>query len=303
MPAIVLATCNAWPELSAGDAPLARALMERHGAEIRTARWNAAEDQPLFAGADIVVLRSNWDYHHAPAAFAAWLGWLEAQGTPVFNRPTLVRWNLEKRYLLELAAHGANVPRTLVVENEPAAIRAAVASFGGAPVVLKPAVGASGHHVYRATPDRLDAVIAELHAGVPERRLLAQEFVPEIREGERACVFIDGAFTHAFLRQPDTSRRLEHDPDEPEFRANSQHGVRVSLIESLPPDQIAQARAVLDLLPELPLYARVDGVFRAGRLILTELELNEPSLRLDLCPPAAERFADAVMARLHSGGR
>ncbi|HZQ35901.1 MAG TPA: hypothetical protein VFD32_08215, partial [Dehalococcoidia bacterium] len=146
-------------------------------------------------------------------------------------------------------------------------------------------------------PDRLDAVIAELRAGVPARRLLAQEFVPEIREGERAFVFVDGGFTHAFLRQPDTSRRLAHDPDEPEFRANSQHGVRVSLIESLSPDQIAQARAVLDLLPERPLYARVDGVFRAGRLILTELELNEPSLRLDLCAAAAERFADAIVRR------
>src|SRR5579883_470803 len=145
MPAIVLATCNAWPELAAGDAPLARALAERHGVEVRTARWNAAEDRALFAAADLVVLRSNWDYHHAPAAFVAWLGWLDALGTPVFNQPALVRWNLDKGYLLELAGRGANVPRTLVVENEPAAIRAAVAGFGGAPVVLKPAVGASGH--------------------------------------------------------------------------------------------------------------------------------------------------------------
>lgn len=303
MAAIVLTTCNAWPELSAGDAPLARALAERHGAAVRTARWNAPEDKPLFAGADLVVLRSNWDYHHAPQAFAAWLGWLEARGILVFNQPALVRWNLDKAYLLELAARGANVPRTLIVENEPTAIRAAVRSFGGAPVVLKPAVGASGHHVYRATPDRLDAVIAELRAGVPERRLLAQAFVPEIREGERALVFVDGAFTHAFLRQPDTSRRLAHDPDEPEFRANSQHGVRVSLIEAAPAEQVAQARAVLDLLPGLPLYARVDGVFRAGQLLLTELELNEPSLRLDLCPEAAERFADAIVDRVRTSTR
>lgn len=303
MPAIVLTTCNAWPELSAGDAPLARALAERHGAAVRTARWNAPEDQAAFAAVDVVVLRSNWDYHHVPDAFAAWLDSLEARGTPVFNQPALVRWNLEKSYLLELARRGVNVPRTRVVENEPAAIRAAVDSFGAAPVVLKPAVGASGHHVYRVTPGRLDAVIAALQAGVPERRLLVQEFVPEIRDGERAFVFIDGAFTHAFLRQPDTSRRLAHAPDEAEFRANSQHGVRVSLLDVLPPEQVAQARAILDLLPELPLYARVDGVIRARNLILTELELNEPSLRLDLLPAAAARFADAIVQRLHGSPR
>ncbi len=298
MPSIVLTTCNAWPELSAGDAPLARALSEVRGAKVVSARWNAPEDQPVFAAADAIVLRSNWDYHHAPAAFAGWLGWLEAQGKPVFNTPALVRWNLEKAYLLELAAHGVAVPTTYVVQNEPGAIAAAVREFAGAPVVIKPAVGASGHEVYKATAASLDAVIAQLRAGVPERRLLVQEFLPEIAAGERAFVFIEGAFTHAFLRQPDTARRLENDPSEAEFRANSQHGVRVSLLADLPPAQIAQARAVLNVLPELPLYARVDGVFRDDRLVLTELELNEPSLRLDLWPVAAERFAAAIMRRL-----
>ncbi|HLZ73172.1 MAG TPA: hypothetical protein VKV26_24980 [Dehalococcoidia bacterium] len=228
MPTIVLTTCNAWPELSAGDAPLARALRERHGVAVAAARWNAPEDQPVFAAADAVVLRSNWDYHHAPAAFADWLGWLEARGRRVFNAPALVRWNLDKAYLLELAARGVQVPHTRVVANEPEAIAAAVRGFAGAPVVIKPAVGASGHHVYRATAKSLAGVIAELQAGVPERRLLVQEFLPEIREGERSFIFLDGALSHGFRRQPDTSRRLAHDPEEAEFRANSQHGVRPS---------------------------------------------------------------------------
>jgi glutathione synthase/RimK-type ligase-like ATP-grasp enzyme len=298
MPVVALTTCTTWPALAAGDAPLADSLRERHGAEVLVARWNAPEDQPLFARADAIVLRSNWDYQHHIAAFAGWLDDLESAGKSVYNPPALVRWNLEKRYLLDLAERGVRVPRTLLVANEAGAIAQAVRSFGGEPAVVKPAVGASGHEVYRVTPANLDQTIARLGESVPERRLLVQEFLPEFRDGERAFVFIDGAFTHLFLRQPDTTRRLAHDPGESEFRANSQHGVRVSLAAQPHPDQVAQARAVLDALPEAPLYARVDCVFREGRLLLNELELNEPALRLDLYPAAAERFADAIVARL-----
>jgi hypothetical protein len=50
--------------------------------------------------------------------------------------------------------------------------------------------------------------------------------------------------------------------------------------------------------PLAPLYARVDGVLREGRFLLMEVEVNEPGLGLDLAPGSAERFADALLARL-----
>ena len=56
--------------------------------------------------------------------------------------------------------------------------------------------------------------------------------------------------------------------------------------------------AVLALLPVPALYARVDGLVCDGRFILMELEVNEPDLGMDLAPGAAERFADALLARL-----
>jgi hypothetical protein len=56
--------------------------------------------------------------------------------------------------------------------------------------------------------------------------------------------------------------------------------------------------AVLALLPRRPLYARIDGVLRAGRVLLMEVEIHEPGLGLDLAPGAGARFAEAVLARL-----
>ncbi|HZQ34843.1 MAG TPA: hypothetical protein VFD32_02845, partial [Dehalococcoidia bacterium] len=173
MPSIVLATCTTWPDLSAGDAPLARALMERHGIEVRTARWNAAEDQPLFASADTVVLRSNWDYHHTPEAFAAWLGGQEAQGTTVFNQPALVRWNLDKRYLLDLAAKGAATPITRIVPPSAQAIGGVLDAEGWGRAVLKPSVGASGHNVQLIERgDDLASVLTELGLAASGREVM-----------------------------------------------------------------------------------------------------------------------------------
>jgi len=58
----------------------------------------------------------------------------------------------------------------------------------------------------------------------------------------------------------------------------------------------------LAALPEMPLYARVDGVVRAGErggeLIVIEVEVLEPALFMEFDPPSAERFADATLRRL-----
>jgi glutathione synthase/RimK-type ligase-like ATP-grasp enzyme len=297
---IVLTTCNLWPEVSAGDRLYADALQAR-GVEVTAAPWNGP--QGPFRAADLVVLRSNWDYHYEPAAFALWLELLTRAGTTVLNPPDVALWNMHKRYLLALEEHGVRVPRTRVVDYGTEAIKRAFQDLGGAVAVVKPAIGASGFHVYKATPGNLDDVIARAQAGLPGRPLLVQEFLPEIADGERSFVFIDGQFCHVLCRQPDTSRRVDYDSDEPEFRANGVHGVTTTLTQA-EPDAITQVRAVLDTLAEIlqlrqpPLYARVDGVFRDGRFILTELELNEPGLGMNLNPPAAESFADATLRRL-----
>jgi hypothetical protein len=69
-------------------------------------------------------------------------------------------------------------------------------------------------------------------------------------------------------------------------------------LATLTDNTIRQMAAVLELLPVQPLYARIDGVLRAGRFLLMEVEVNEPGLGLHLAPGASERFADALLARL-----
>jgi glutathione synthase/RimK-type ligase-like ATP-grasp enzyme len=121
------------------------------------------------------------------------------------------------------------------------------------------------------------------------RPFLVQEYLPGVTEGgEVSLVFFEGTFSHALLKCPQAG----------EFRVNSQYGGTVSLLGGPPAVLVDQARATLDALPEVPLYARVDGVWGDGRFVLLELELNEPALGLHLAPAAADRFADAIVERL-----
>lgn len=278
---IVLVTCNRWPHLSESDRLYAHAL-EARGVRVRAAPWNGAFE--AFDAADAIVMRAAWDYFDAPDAFAGWLDALTHVDGAVFNPPAMMRWNLDKRYLLDLAGRGVAVPETRVVPSDPDAVAQATTAMGGGPVVVKPSIGQSGHHVARVDGDTLPSAIVAAEG----RPVIVQRFVPEVQEtGELSCVFFDGAFSHAFLKRPAPG----------EYRVNSQYNGRN---EPVVPSTatIEQAGSVLRGLPEMPLYARVDGVMRGDRFMLMELELIEPGLGLQLDPPAADRFAEATLRRL-----
>jgi glutathione synthase/RimK-type ligase-like ATP-grasp enzyme len=279
---IVLVTCATWPDLSISDQCLATAL-QRRGSMVDVTPWNGPREPFSHPGA--VVLRAAWDYHTAPDEYRHWLGHLDPVRT--FNPPALVRWNLDKSYLLELATRGAALPRSAVVRADPAAVAEALQMLQVTDAVIKPTIGASGFGVERLRPGDEAAALCRLLAGKSREHLLVQEFMPEISAGELAGVFFDGVFSHGFRRVP------AHE----EFRVNSQYGGRAEPA-ILTDDTIRQMAAILELLPLPPLYARIDGVLRGERFVLMEVEVNEPGLCLHLAPGAGERFAEALLARL-----
>jgi glutathione synthase/RimK-type ligase-like ATP-grasp enzyme len=279
---IVLATCAAWPQPSRSDACLAEAL-RAHRQRVTAAPWNGSFEP--FAGASAVVIRSTWDYHEAPDAYRAWLDRLDPART--FNDPSLIRWNLSKGYVLDLARRGAPIPRSLDAAAEPSAVARALRGLDLREGVIKPLFGASGFGVERVTLGTEAAALERARARKHLDRVLVQEFLPEIRGGELAGVFFDGAFSHGLRRRPAPG----------EFRINSQYGGTLEAA-TLPAPVVESMAAVLALLPQAPLYARVDGLVRDGRFVLMELEVNEPGLGLDLAPGSAARFAEALQRRL-----
>lgn len=281
---IVLATCAMWPGLSAGDTPLADELARR-GHEVAAHAWN---DSPLssFVDADLVVLRSNWDFHHDLETFDHWLDAV-ASRTRVENAAALVTAHNHKSYLLRYADAGVPTPATTVLPSfDSAAIEQWMVDRTLDRVVCKPAWGASGHRVELLERDSLAEVEGRWNDDGDAREVVIQEFVPDITDGELAMVLFGGRFSHALRRMPSSD----------DFRVNSQYGGQMMLEEEVDPSAIAFARDVMNTIQPTPTYARIDIVRSGERYLLMEVELNEPALGLHLAPGSAALFADALLS-------
>lgn len=281
---IVLVTCTAWPTLSRSDTLLADELTKR-GHRVRSRPWNGA---PLteFTSADLVVLRSNWDYHHNLNAFEEWLEAVERSDAELHNPIGLVRAFLDKSYLADLTGSGFRTPKTMVTADfDLDAVMAWIGAHQLDRVVVKPAWGASGHGVALVRPDELSSLAGDWRADPDARPMLLQEFVPQVRNGEVALVFFAGTFSHALLRQAAPG----------EFRVNSQYGGSMALLADVDPDLVAFGEKVEATLTERTTYVRLDVVSDGVEHIVMEIEVNEPALGLDLVPESAARFADALL--------
>jgi glutathione synthase/RimK-type ligase-like ATP-grasp enzyme len=282
-PTIVLATAADQPDITASDKLYAEAL-RRRGIGVAGAPWDGP--RAAFAGATAVVIRSTWGYYRAADSFRDWTEAMAA-ATVLFNPIALVRWNLHKDYVGKLAAAGVRVPQSHFVAAEIDAIENAFAQSRWTRAVVKPATGASGYSVELVARGELAASVARLPAEARSAGVLVQEFLPEIEDGELSLIYFDGVFSHAVRKRPPKG----------EFRTNSRFGAKRHA-EAPPRAVVEHGAMALRTLPELPLYARVDGVIRNGELIVIEFELLEPELFMEFHPASAERFAEATVKRL-----
>lgn len=267
---IALVTFAASPELSASDACLAAARRAR-GHEVMAVPWDSATTWSSF---DAAVIRSTWDYHRRPTDFAAWLDAVEQESARVRNSPRVIRWNMHKRYLLDLAEAGVNiVPTEVIGQRQIESIASIARRRGWSDVVVKPAIGASATGVTVHRADALGSADERLRAITETGDCLVQPLIEQIVEGEWSLVFFGGEFSHAALKKPAAG----------DIRVQRQHGGR-TVIATPPPSIIRQARAALVAASMIThtnqnefTYARVDGVVVGNRFTLMELELIEPA--------------------------
>ncbi|MCA9312012.1 MAG: hypothetical protein KDA21_12445, partial [Phycisphaerales bacterium] len=114
------------------------------------------------------------------------------------------------------------------------------------------------------------------------RAALVQRCMPGFEApGERSLVWIDGAWTHAILKRPRFAGEDE------QVHAHGAPTARERAVAS---------SALAGLEPHIT-YARVDLVpddTGADEVVISEVELIEPSLFFDHCPTALERYVDAL---------
>jgi glutathione synthase/RimK-type ligase-like ATP-grasp enzyme len=278
-------TCAQLPAEDA-DTPRLDAALRGRGYTTDVANWRDPEVN--WSTARLTLLRSPWDYVERVDEFIAWVRHTGTV-TPLWNPPELVEWNVHKSYLLDVEARGAPiVPTVALLRGTAASLDGICDARGWNTVVVKPAVGIGGYGAGRfdvgdpAGQHHFDALLAE-------RDVLVQPFVSSVTDdGELSIVLFDGVPSHALHKAPRAG----------DYRVHEEWGGRTEATE--PSDGATELAArVCTTLPAAPLYARID-MLRIGDLWhVLEVEATEPSLYIELAPPAAiERWADALVARL-----
>ncbi|MGH8889011.1 MAG: ATP-grasp domain-containing protein [Acidothermaceae bacterium] len=280
---VALATAARYRVLDA-DLDLAVPALVRLGIDAVVADWDdPAIDWSAF---DLVVVRSTWDYTWRHDEFVAWV----ASVPRIANPASVLSWNIDKRYLSELAGRG--VPVVPTVWNPASANELPDA----AEWVVKPNVSAGSRDTARWTTSA-DVMAHARELVDAGRHAMVQPYLDRIdAEGETALLFFGGEFSHAVRKGPLLIS------DQGVVDVESRYDLRVT---SATPKQRAVADAVLAAVRAVVpggdalLYARVDLIPDAeGQPVLLELELTEPSLFLPHADGAADRFAAAVLARL-----
>lgn len=269
------------PEPDADEELLLDALRER-GIATRLAAWNDPHED--WDARVPTVIRSTWNYIHALPAFLAWAERAE-RAAALWNPLAVVRGNVHKRYLVELAARGIPcVPTSLFERGSRVDLDRHVRERGWRRLILKPAVGAGSFDTRRFEPSEILEAQRHLERILQRGDALVQPYLESVEDhGERAIVCIDGQITHAVRKSPRFADGVE------------------SVSPALPvePEERALAEAVLALVPARLLYARVDvAPGPDGRPRVMELELVEPSLFLRQHQPALARLVQALEHRL-----
>jgi len=206
------------------------------------------------------------------------------------NSPATLRWNLDKRYLRELAAAGVPVVPTVWVE--PGADVDPFEGFDGLEVVVKPTVSGGGFRTARYEPHERAAARRHVDELVASgRTAMVQPYQPAVdTEGEVGLIFLGGAFSHAIHKEPMIRRGagpLEHLIDNQVVTPSAASAGQLALGR--------QAVAAAEQLLGPTTYARVDTVLGdAGGPVLLELELLDPMLFFAIDPPKAEGLARVV---------
>ena len=241
-----------------------------------------ADEDEDWSRFDAAIIGTTWDYWDRVDAFLDRLAHIEDVGTPLFNSSALVKWNGRKTYLRELEARGARTIPTLWLEKPDAVtISKAFGELGSDDIVLKRQVGAGAQDQFRLrrgdplTDYPYDAMI--------------QPFMSTIQsDGEYSFIMIDGELSHVVRKRPQP-----HD-----YRIQSLYG-GIETRHNPTTEEADAAKAIISLLDEPPLYARVDMIRgEDGGMLLMELEMIEPYLYPEQADELGELVTKALQRRL-----
>jgi glutathione synthase/RimK-type ligase-like ATP-grasp enzyme len=277
---IALATAAHLPHASEDDQVLI-AAMRAASLDPVPVIWDEPADWRRF---DVIVVRSIWDYHLKYPRFLQWLDELDATGVPVVNPTDVVRWNADKRYMLELEQRGVRItPTRLATAPDARTLQDIADEAGWQHLVIKPTVASTGYETWMIDTPVTAAAETRFQEQKARMNVLVQQFASGVHAGEMSMVFLHGSYSHAVLKRAAGE----------EFRVHIEHGGTVESVIPTP-EQLSWGESVIAAVPEPWVYARVDAVNDASGPMLMELELLDPELFFHYDAHAANRLIAAI---------
>lgn len=262
---------------------LVKKALEKDGLKVVRLSW----DDPDFdwSSTNFVLFRTTWDYFDRFDEFSAWLTKISQQ-TTLINSENIIRWNLDKHYLLDLQQNGVHICESYFIEKGTSStLKVLSEKYGLTNFVIKPCISGAARHTYQVNSETISEYESIFKKLISQEAFIIQPFQHNIVEkGEISLMIMNGEFTHAVLKIAKKG----------DFRVQDDFGGSVHNYNPTE-EEIAFAEKAVNACPEKPMYARVD-VFtdNNGKLAIAELELIEPELWFRNSPEAAAQLSKGI---------
>ncbi|WP_299104610.1 hypothetical protein [uncultured Tenacibaculum sp.] len=257
--------------------------LEKQGLKVIRLSWDDTNFD--WSSTKFILFRTTWDYSERFSEFSKWLEKVSQQAI-LLNSEAIIRWNLDKHYLLDLQKNGVHICESYFIEKGASkTLEELSTQYNLQEFVVKPCISAGSRHTYKINSENIaahEAIFSEL---ISQEAMIMQPFQYNIVEkGEVSYMVMNGKFTHAVLKKAKSG----------DFRVQDDFGGSVH--EYTPTQQeITFAEKVVQACFESPIYARVDAfIDNNNQLALAELELVEPELWFRNYPKAADELAHGI---------
>jgi len=168
-------------------------VYRRHGNHHRFGDFEEID----LAGVDVILMRQDPPFDMAYITATHLLELLPEDGPLVVNDPASVRNAPEKLFVLRFKEL---MPPTLL-SLDPEEIRRFWQEHGD--IILKPLFGNGGAGVFRLRPgdENLNSLL-EMYALVHREPVMVQRYVPEVRQGDKRIILVEGEPGGAVMRVP-----------------------------------------------------------------------------------------------------
>ena len=233
---------------------------------------------------DSVIIRSTWNYQENFLKFINVLKEINSSSADLQNPIDIVEWNLNKQYLKDLEDKNIKIVPSQWFKNFiPKEIIQSFLNFNSKKIIIKPCISANADYTYILEEKTALSKLKTLKKDFIDKEFIIQPFIQDIRsEGEYSLIYFGNTLSHVLLKTPKIG----------DFRVQEEHGGTLKSIISPEKSLIHFGNKVINNLPRICLYSRVDIVRSKNKFLLMEVELIEPSLYFNMDPKSPKKFVE-----------